>query len=67
MTEYRFVLTPYDPSLADELSRALEKRTELSSRKKYPGLCGRPTGCTPITNEPETPEPERAEKSSAQY
>ena len=38
MTEYRFVLTPYDPSLADELSRALEKRTELSSRKKYPGL-----------------------------
>ena len=38
MTEYRFVLTPYDPSFADELSRALEKRTELSSRKKYPGL-----------------------------
>ena len=38
MTEYRFVLTPYDPSLADELSRALEKRTELSSRKKDPGL-----------------------------
>ena len=36
--EYRFVLTPYDPSLADELSRALEKRTEMSSRKKYPGL-----------------------------
>ncbi len=38
MTEYRFVLTPYDPSLADELSRALEKRTELASRKRYPGL-----------------------------
>ena len=38
MTEYRFVLTPYDPSLADELSRALEKRTELASRKKYPGI-----------------------------
>lgn len=38
MTEYRFVLTPYDLSLADELSHALEKRTELASRKKYPGL-----------------------------
>ena len=38
MTEYRFVLTPYDPLLAPELSRALEKRTELASRKKYPGL-----------------------------
>jgi len=38
MTEFRFELTPYAPSLADELSCALEKRTELSSRKKYPGL-----------------------------
>lgn len=38
MTTYQFVLTPYDPMLAPELSRALEKRTELSSRKKYPVL-----------------------------
>lgn len=66
MTEYRFVLTPYDPSLADELSRALEKRTELSSRKKYPGLW-RQTDRLHAYNEPEAPEPERAEKSSAQY
>ena len=38
MTEYRFVLTPYDPSLADELSRALEKRTEIFSRASLPGM-----------------------------
>ena len=39
MEKYNFQITPYDTeSLLQQVSKALEKRTEFVSRERYPGL-----------------------------
>ncbi len=43
-TDYIFHISPYDTEkLLPQVSRALEKRTEMVSRERFPGLWNIPT------------------------
>ena len=63
MTEYPICIDSHTtPRLQMSFPARLKSGQSCLHEKNIPASGGRPTGCTPITNEPETPEPERARK-----